>query len=101
MHTVTAEFDILPGKEAEAEDTIRKLVEAVQASEPGCLSYIWHRGTKEPNHVLVFEIYKDDEAVAAHRSSPHLAEFQQAFPQLFDLASVKINRYSRLAAVER
>jgi autoinducer 2-degrading protein len=101
MHTVTAEFDILPGKEADAEETIRRLVEAVQAREPGCLAYAWHRGVKEPGHVLVFEIYRDDEAVAAHRSSPHLAEFQTVFPHLFDPSSVKITRYTRLAAVER
>ena len=101
MHTVTAEFDILPGKEADAEEAIRKLVDAVESGEPGCLSYIWHCGVKDPGHVLVFEIYRDDEAVAAHRSSSHLAEFQANFPQLFQPASVKINRYTRLAAVDR
>ena len=104
MHTITAEFDIIPGKEAEAEAAIRKLVTAVEATETGAVSYIWHRGMKEPGHILVFEVYRDDESLQAHRSTPHLAEFQKCFAPgsaLFDPASVKIARYERLAAIKR
>ena len=103
MHTVVAEFNIVEGKEAEAEAAIKKVVAGVDANEPGCLSYTWHRGLKEPNHVLVFEIYKDDDAVAAHRGTPHGNEFQKNFGPdgCFDVTSVKIARYARLAALER
>ena len=104
MHTITAEFDIIPGKEAEAEAAILKLVAAVEATEIGAVAYIWHRGMKEPGHILVFEVYRDDEALQAHRSTPHLAEFQKCFAPgsaLFDPSSVKISRYARFAAVQR
>ena len=104
MHTITAEFDVIPGKEAEAEAAIGKLVTAVEAGEPGAVSYIWHRGLKDPGHILVFEVYRDDEALQAHRSTPHLAEFQKCFAPgsaLFDTASVKIARYARFAAIQR
>lgn len=103
MHTVTAEFDIIPGKEAAAEDAMKKIAAAVDANEPGCLVYTWHRSVKEPRHVLVYEVYRDDAAVAAHRASPYLAEFQKHFGPdgLFDPASVKIVRYDRIAAINR
>ncbi|HVP05067.1 MAG TPA: antibiotic biosynthesis monooxygenase [Dehalococcoidia bacterium] len=101
MHTITAEFRIFPGKEAEAEAAIRKVVEGVQANEPGALKYIWHRGVKDPLQVLVFEIYRDDEARTQHGGSDYLKEFQSLFGTVFDPATVKITRFDRIAAVER
>jgi quinol monooxygenase YgiN len=103
MRTVTAEFTINSGKEGEAEAAIRALVAAVQANEPGALAYAWHRHGKDPSRILVFEVYADDDAVAAHRATPHLAAFQEHFKAgaTFDPASVKIERWERFAAVER
>jgi quinol monooxygenase YgiN len=101
VHTVTAEFRILPGKEAEAEAAIRKVVEGVEKNEPGALKYIWHRGVKDPNQVLVFEIYRDDAARDQHREAPYLKEFQAHFGTVFDPATVKITRFERIVAVDR
>ncbi len=104
MQTITAEFDIVPGKETEAEVAIRKLAAAVEANEPGAVSYLWHRGTRNPGHILVFEVYRDDAAMETHRATPHLAEFQKCFAPgtgFFDPASVKIVRYERFAGVQR
>ncbi len=104
MRSVTASFNILPGKEAEAEAAITKLVAAVEGNEPGALIYAWHRHVKDPSRILVFEVYADDDAVQAHRETAHLAEFQQCFSRksaIFDPDSVKIERWDRLAAVQR
>jgi quinol monooxygenase YgiN len=102
MITVTAEFRINEGKEADAVAAIEKLVAAVSANEPGALMYTWHRGLKDPAQVLVYEVYKDEEATNTHRSTPHLAEFQKAFASgVFDPATVKINRFERIAAIDR
>ncbi|MEX0682347.1 MAG: putative quinol monooxygenase [Dehalococcoidia bacterium] len=102
MHTVTAEFRINEGKEAEALEAIKKVAKAVSDNEPGALMYTWHRGVKDPLQVLVYEIYRDDEATQAHRSAPYLAEFQKAFAEgVFDPGSVKISRFERIAAIER
>ena len=101
MIAVTAQFSIIPGKEAEAEAAIRKVAEGVDKNEPGALMYTWHRGAKDPLQILVYEIYKDDEAREAHRGTPYLAEFQAHFGTVFDPASVKIVRWERLAGVSR
>jgi quinol monooxygenase YgiN len=101
MHTITAEFRIFPGKEAEAEEAIRKVVASVEANEPGAVKYIWNRGAKDPLQVLVFEVYRDDEARDQHRNAPYLAEFQKHFGTVFDPATVKLTRYDRIVAVDR
>lgn len=101
MHTLTAEFRIIEGKEAEAEAAIKKVAAAVEANEPGCLKYIWHRGVKDPLQVLVFEEYKDDAARDQHRGAPYLKEFQSLFGTVFDPATVKITAFQRVAVVDR
>ncbi len=101
MHTVTWQFTILPGKEAEAEAAIKKVVAEVDKNEPGAVAYHWHRNLKNPMQILVFEIWKDDEALEKHRGTPYLSEFQSIFETVFDQASVKRNRYERIAAINR
>ncbi len=43
--------------------------------EPGCVSYIPHFIDGDANTVLIYEQYKDEAAVEAHRASPHFAQF--------------------------
>lgn len=102
MITVTAEFRINEGKEAEAIAAIEKLVAGVNQNEPGALTYTWHRDLKDSAQILVYEVYADEEATKVHRASEHFAEFQKAFASgLFDAGSVKISRFERIAAIDR
>ncbi|MCH8052313.1 MAG: antibiotic biosynthesis monooxygenase [Chloroflexi bacterium] len=102
MITVTAEFRINDGKEAEAIAAIEKVVAGVSRNEPGALTYTWHRDLKDAAQILVYEVYADEEATKVHRASEHFAEFQKAFASgLFDPGSVKISRFERIAAIDR
>ena len=102
MITVTAEFRINEGKEAEAIAAIEKVVAGVSQNEPGALTYTWHRDLKDEAQILVYEVYADEEATKVHRASEHFAEFQKAFASgLFDPGSVKISRFERIAAIDR
>jgi quinol monooxygenase YgiN len=101
MQTVTLTFTILPGKEAAAEAAIKKVVDGVDKNEPGALAYHWYRNLKDPAQVLVFEVWKDDEAIETHRGMPYMTEFQSVFATVFDQASVKRTRYERIAAITR
>ena len=102
MITVTAEFRINEGKEAEALAAIEKLVAGVNGDEPGALMYTWHRDIKDAAQILVYEVYADEEATKVHRASEHLAEFQKEFASgVFDPGSVKIARFERIAAIDR
>ena len=43
--------------------------------EPGCVSYIPHFVDGDANIVLIYEQYKDEAAVEAHRATPHFAQY--------------------------
>ena len=45
------------------------------AQEPGCLMYIVHRHQDDPRHFFIYEQYRDDAALQAHRESPHFQEY--------------------------
>ena len=53
------------------------LTTLAQASrkEPGCVHYIPHTVDGEPDTVVIYEQYKDQAAVDAHRTSPHFKEY--------------------------
>lgn len=59
-----------PEDRAEIADILRQLT-AASRQEPGCASYIPHTVEAEPDTVLIYEQYRDEAAVEAHRASPH------------------------------
>ncbi len=89
------------GKEEEAIEVLRNMVEAVQANEPGALAYICHRSQDDPSEIVLFEIYADDAAVQAHGQTPHWGEFLAIFADLFDASTAKIERLDRLGGFVR
>lgn len=101
MVTIYASFRINEGKETEAEKAIKDMVSAVEANEPGALLYAMNRSQQDPLEVHVFEMYKDQEAAAAHAGSEHMAAFRQHFRDVFDGGSVKIVQLDKVAAVKR
>ncbi len=43
--------------------------------EEGCVSYIAHTVEGNPDTVVIYEQYRDKEAVEAHRATPHFATY--------------------------
>lgn len=41
------------------------------AAEAGCIFYQVHQGRLEPNTLMLYECYRDEGALDAHRSSEH------------------------------
>lgn len=72
-----------PGKESEVADIFGKLQEASR-QEPGCLMYVVHRHKTDARRIFIYERYKDDAALQAHRQSKHFQEF--ALRALKDIA---------------
>ncbi|TMF08269.1 MAG: antibiotic biosynthesis monooxygenase [Chloroflexi bacterium] len=101
MNTVLARFNIIAGKETEAEEAMKKQAASVESAEPGALAYIFHRNRKDPTVITVFEIYKDDEAFQAHGGTEHMGAFRGCFGSVFDPATVKIDRLERIAGFSR
>jgi quinol monooxygenase YgiN len=101
MQTIVARFKIHPGKEAEAEEAMKKQAAAVEAGEAGALAYIFNRNRKDPTEITVFEVYADDDAFQAHTGTEHMGAFRGLFGTVFDPASVKIERVERVAGFMR
>ena len=72
------------GREGEVAELFKKLTEESQ-KEPGCVSYQVHRHRTEPRRFFVYEQYKDDQALEAHRCAPHfLAYAKKNLPKVAD-----------------
>ncbi|CAB4861591.1 unannotated protein [freshwater metagenome] len=51
-------------------------------AEDGCFEYRFSFATDDPGMMLIFEEWRDAEALTAHFSAPHMAVFQGALGQL-------------------
>jgi quinol monooxygenase YgiN len=74
MLAIVATIRTQPGKGADFEAVFQRLAAAVRQNEPGNQLYQLTRSRAEADTYKVLEIYKDDEAVAAHRAADHFRE---------------------------
>ncbi len=63
-----------PGHEEDVANVFRKL-ETDSRREPGCLMYVVHRQKDQPGRFFIYEQYRDDAALQAHRDSAHFQEY--------------------------
>ena len=52
-----------------------RLLTAASRLEPGCVSYIPHHVEGDPDTIVIYEQYKDEQALAAHRASAHFKKY--------------------------
>jgi len=82
------------GREAEVASVFSKLTEASR-KEPGCILYQVHRHKTEPRRFFIYEQYKDDAALEAHRTTAHfLQHAKKELPRIAD--RVEGNLYAPL-----
>jgi quinol monooxygenase YgiN len=97
--TQLAKFKLNMEKEAEGLQALKDLCAAVEKDEPGVLVYLCHRSTKNPDELVFFEVYKDDEALKAHGKTPHMVKLRMAFAMLFrpPLEVIRLDRVGGFA----
>ena len=69
---VRLKFD--PEDRADIAESLR-LLTAASRLEPGCVSYIPHVAQDDPGTVVLYEQYRDEQALAAHRETPHFKKY--------------------------
>lgn len=79
---VVGSFTAQPGKEDEAAEAFRALLEPTHR-EDGCVLYALHQGADDPRRLAFVERWASREALEAHLSSPHIQEVLARAPQLF------------------
>lgn len=69
----------LPAKGEYREDLLRALLDDAKSSlqnEPGCLRFDIVHDEQNPNHIFLYEVYKDKAAFDAHVKAPHMVKFR-------------------------
>jgi quinol monooxygenase YgiN len=74
MISFTVRMRFSPEDHDDIERILRELTR-FSRHEPGCVSYIPHFIDGDANTVLIYEQYRDEAAVEAHRATPHFAQF--------------------------
>jgi len=75
-----------PAHENDVAELFRKL-QVASRQEPGCLMYMVHRHKADALRFFIYEQYRDDAALEAHRQSPHFQTY--AIGQLRQIAERK------------
>jgi len=72
------------GHESDVAALFVKLTEESR-KEPGCAMYQVHRHKTDSRRFFIYEQYKDDAALEAHRVAPHFLQFaRKDLPKLAD-----------------
>lgn len=83
-------FVARPGKV----DDLRALLDGMltpSRSEPGNLRYDLWRDQTDPSRFVLDELYVDNEAVAAHRASPHFQNYASVIADLAERTAVTLD----------
>ncbi len=100
MLTAIATLKANPGKEAELQAALTTLVAAVKENEQGqTLIYTCHVADNDPATFIMYEVYADDAAFAAHGKTPHMAAFAGGLRELV-AGKIDVVRLTPVARVD-
>lgn len=79
---VVGSFKVHPGKEEEALEAFKGLVEPTHR-EDGCILYALHRGADDPGRLAFIERWESRELLDAHLNSDHVSNLLQRANELW------------------
>jgi len=74
MIVLKVDMLVKPGTEERCKEYLRALQEHSR-QEPGCLMYVGHQSTQDSRRFLIYEQYKDQAALDAHRSAHYFKQY--------------------------
>ncbi len=74
MISFTVRMRFAPEDQAEIRNILRN-IGAASRQEPGCVNYVTHMVEGDSNTVVIYEQYRDVEALEAHRASAHFDQY--------------------------
>jgi quinol monooxygenase YgiN len=87
-------FKVKEGREAQALPVFQQVGEQTHA-EDGCERYAWVRNVADRTEFALIEKWRDEDALASHRDTDHLAEFRARLDDLLTAPPV-VSRYEEL-----
>jgi quinol monooxygenase YgiN len=86
---VVGAFTARDGKESEAEEAFKALVDPTHA-EDGCVLYALHRGHDDPRKLAFVERWESKEKLDAHLESDHVKDVLTKADDLFASADITV-----------
>ena len=84
MYVILAPIQI---KHDHKEEFVKAMIEDAKGSvehEPGCLRFDVLQDNEDPNKIHLYEVYKDEAALEAHRQAPHYTKWRETVADWFD-----------------
>jgi quinol monooxygenase YgiN len=77
MFSLVVQMEVRPERRDEFLAGMAANAEAAVRDEPGCLRFDVSAVADDPNRFFLYELYTDAEAFAAHKASPHFAQWRR------------------------
>jgi quinol monooxygenase YgiN len=74
MVSFVVRFKFAPEDRAEVAATLA-LLATESRREPGCMTYVPHQVQDDPDTILIYEQYRDSQALEAHRGTEHFKKY--------------------------
>ena len=105
MIALIVSLDVVPERLDEFTAAITTNAERTFTDEPGCLHFDVTQDLADPHHFVFYELYADEDAIAAHRAAPHFADWRRAADrcvvpgsQVNTLSTVRVHHREQVAA---
>ena len=82
MFSLMVQLEVRPGRREEFLAGMAANAEAAVRDEPGCLRFDVCSVADDPHRFVLYELYTDADAFAAHKASPHFARWRQIAEQV-------------------
>jgi (4S)-4-hydroxy-5-phosphonooxypentane-2,3-dione isomerase len=82
MFSLVVQMEVRPGRREEFLAGMTVNAEASVRDEPGCLRFDVSSVAGEENRFFLYEHYTDEAAFAAHKASPHFAQWRTVAEQV-------------------
>ena len=76
MFSLVVQMEVWPGRREQFLAGMSANAEASVRDEPGCLRFDVCSVAGDENRFVLYELYADAEAFAAHKASPHFAQWR-------------------------
>ncbi len=77
MFSLMVQMEARPGRREQFLAGMAANAEAAVRDEPGCLRFDVCSVADDENRFVLYELYVDADAFAAHKASPHFAQWRQ------------------------
>jgi len=84
MFSLVVQMTVRPGRREAFLAGMAANAEASVRDEPGCLRFDICSVASDGNRFLLYELYADAEAFAAHKESPHFAQWREIAEQVLE-----------------